>query len=90
MTTQNDWDGELYKVACHIHAESMAYKVGMPGADDPEMSIYKRLKTLLADAGKEEKEGIARWFETGLDGKWNGKQIAKLIRSLATLREETK
>ena len=52
-TTQNDWDGELYKVACHIHAESMAYKVGMPGADDPEMSIYKRLKTLLADARKE-------------------------------------
>lgn len=80
--TQNDWDGELYKVACHIHAESMAYKGGMAGADDPEMSIYKRLKELLADARREGHElgrSESVEFEVDKERKEERERIADLI-----------
>lgn len=44
---------------------------------------------ILSYARREEREGIARWFEDDLQGEFNGKQIAELIRLLTTQKEET-
>lgn len=94
--THTDWDGELYKTACHIHAESMAYKVGMAGADDFEMAIYKRLKILLADARREERKellekvevGIGRWYTEQPAGVFNIRMsLPDFMRLLATLKK---
>lgn len=79
--TQNDWETEFrYKF------EGANVTISSRMMDSLVADIHK----IVADARKEEKEGIARWFETGLNGEWNGEQIAKLIRVLATLKEEGK
>lgn len=49
----------------------------------PQELLRSFASTLIEKVQIEERKNIAKWFEKGLDGEYNGKQIAEIIKTLA-------
>lgn len=63
-----------------LRAQAIAWSDN--SAEEKEAMILDLISQQREQVQLAERESVARWFEKGLAGEWDGETIARLIRSL--------